>query len=305
MSLGGGQMKKIKIIQNPSSGRIGYEDEFNEVCRLLLNQSHVLHLFKTKKKDDAYFEAMKAAEEGYDMIVVSGGDGTVNEVAKGLFEVKSKIPMAIFRTGTVNDFANHFKLPNTAREFVRMINEFNHIPVDVGVLNGEVFINIAAAGIFTSIAHETKKEVKKYLGRGAYYLEAMVNLRKNLTTSYKLKVTSDEFNKIDDYHLFLITNSSSVGGFDKMSPVAEVQDGYFDCIFLRKAPLMMQAELFMKILMGRHLESQYVDFFRTKKVRIELLEDKPLAIDIDGELGGDFPIDIHVEEGVINVLIDE
>jgi|LGOV01.1.fsa_nt_gb diacylglycerol kinase (ATP) len=295
-------MKKIKIIQNPSSGRIGYEDEFNEVCRLLLQKSFVLHLFKTQKKDDAYYETKLAVKEGYDLIIVAGGDGTVKEVAKGLYESKTNVPMAIFRTGTVNDFANHLKLPRTAEAFIKLIDKQNSIPVDVGVINGDVFINIAAAGIFTSIAHVTKKEVKKYLGRGAYYLEAMANLPRNLTTSYRLRVTSDEFTHEDDYHLFLITNSSSVGGFDKMAPIAEIQDGYFDCIFIRKAPLMMQADIFMKILMGKHLESSYCDFFRSKHIKIELLEDKKLELDIDGEYGGGFPIDIKVENGAIYVL---
>lgn len=298
-------MKKLKIIQNPSSGRIGFEDEFNELCRLLLNRSYVMHLFKTEKKDDAYYEAKLAIAEGYDMIVVAGGDGTVNEVAKALFECKTEVPMAIFRTGTVNDFANHLKLPNTAEAFLKIIEADYKIPVDIGVINGDVFINIAAAGIFTSVAHETKKEVKKYLGRSAYYLEAMINLPKNLSQSYRLKVTSDEFTHEDDYHLFLISNSSSVGGFEKISPIAEIQDGYFDCIFLKKAPIVMQADLFMKILMGKHLGSKYVDFFRTKHVKIELADQQNLDIDIDGEKGGDFPIDIEVMPAAIYVIAEE
>jgi len=298
-------MEKIKIIQNPSSGRVGFEDEFNELCRLLLQKSYVIHLFKTQKKDDAYLETLKAITEGYDIIIVAGGDGTVNEVAKGLYESKTTVPMAIFRMGTVNDFANHLKLPNLAQAFMKIIEKNNSLPVDVGVINGNVFINIAAAGIFTSVAHETKKEIKKYLGRGAYYLEAIANLPKNLTQAYRLKVTSEEFTHEDDYHLFMITNSSSVGGFDKMAPIAEIQDGYFDCIFLKKTPLVMQADLFMRILMGRHLESQYVDFFRSKHIKIELMDDQPLVLDIDGEYGGGFPIDIRVEEGAIYVLADE
>lgn len=298
-------MKKIKIIQNPSSGRLGYEDEFNEVCRLLINQSYVIHLFKTQKKDDAYNETLKAVQEGYDLIIVSGGDGTVNEVAKGLYEMKTDIPMAIFRTGTVNDFANHLKLPTTAPAFLKMIEKQNKIPVDVGVINDDIFINIAAAGMFTSIAHETKKEIKKYLGRSAYYLEAMLNLPKHLTKSYRLKVTSKEFTHEDDYHLFMITNSSSVGGFDKMSPVAEIQDGYFDCIFLRKAPFVIQADIFMKILMGKHLESPYVDFFRSQHIVVELLDNQAMEVDIDGEFGGHFPIDVTVQQGAIYVMTDD
>lgn len=298
-------MIKIKIIQNPSSGKIGFEDEFNDVCRYLLERSYMIHLFKTEKKDDAYFETLKAVKEGFDLILVSGGDGTVNEVAKALYELRTEVPMAIFKTGTVNDFANHLKLPKTAHAFVEMIKKFNAIPVDIGLINGKVFVNIAAAGIFTSVAHDTKKEVKKYLGRSAYYLEAIVNLPRSLTQSYKLKVTSEEFTTVDDYHLFLITNSSSVAGFDKISPIAEIQDGYFDCFFIKKAPIVGQADVFMKILLGKHLDNKYIDYFKTKHIKVELLSDDHLEVDVDGEFGGVLPIDIKVVPSAIRVLIDE
>lgn len=295
---------KIRIIQNPSSGRIGFEDEFQDMCRMLLNNFHCIQLFKTQKKDDAYNETIKAINEGVDLIVVSGGDGTVNEVAKALYETKTSVPMGIFKAGTVNDFANHLKLPSTAREFCKMVEKNNKISVDIGKLNGEVFINIAAAGVFTAVAHQTKKEVKAILGRSAYYLEAIINLPKKLTESYKLKVTSDEFSTIGDYHLFLITNSSSVGGFNKISPIAEIQDGYFDCLFIKKAPLIGQAEIFMKILRGKHLKSEFVDFFRTKHLKVELLDDISLDVDIDGEYGGQFPIEVEVISRGIYVLVE-
>jgi len=295
-------MKKIKIILNPSSGKAGYEDEFNEVCRLLLHKGHTLSLFKTQKKDDAWQATMKAVEEGYDLIVVSGGDGTVNEVAKGLFLAKSQVPMAIFKSGTVNDFACHLQLPVSAHGFVDMIENGNDIPVDIGLLNGEVFINIAAGGIFTSVAHMTKKEVKKYLGRGAYYLEAMSGLPKNLRTSYRLKIESEEFTTEDDYHLFLITNSSSVGGFDRISPAADLQDGVFDCMFIRKAPIVGKADVFMKILMGKHLDNKYIDYFQTKHIKIELIGNDQLDVDVDGEFGGQLPIEIEVKPAGIHIL---
>lgn len=298
-------MEKIKIIQNPSSGRMGYDDEFNEVLRQLLEKSYIMHLFKTQKKDDAYYEAKKAVKEGYDLIIVSGGDGTVNEVAKGLYEMSTDVPMAIFKSGSVNDFANHLQLPNTADAFVKMIENFKSIPADIGLIDGNVFVNIVAAGIFTSIAHETKKEVKKFLGRSAYYLEAMINLPRNLTKSYRLRITSEEFTRVDDYHLFLITNSSSVGGFDKISPTATIQDGYFDCLFIKKAPITGQADVFMKILMGKHLDNKYVDYFRSKEVRIELLSDDELDVDVDGEYGGTFPIEVKALHNRIHVLIEE
>lgn len=297
-------MKKIRIIQNPSSGKVGFEDEFNEVCRLLLEEGYTIQLFKTQKKNDAYEATREAIESGFNLIVVSGGDGTVNEVAKALYDLQTEVPMAIFKTGTVNDFANHLQLPNTAMAFLEMIKTNKKIPVDIGLLNGQAFVNIAAAGIFTSVAHQTKKEVKKYFGRSAYYFEAIANLPKNLRTAYRLRITSEEFTTEDDYHLFLITNSTSVGGFDKISPTAEIQDGFFDCMFVKKAPIVGQADVFMKILMGRHLDNKYVDYFQTQKIKIELLGDEQLEVDVDGEYGGLLPIEIEVKPSAIYVLTE-
>jgi diacylglycerol kinase (ATP) len=297
-------MNKVKIIQNPSSGRVGFEDEFNEVCRLLLEYGYTIQLFKTQKKHDAYEETKRAIKAGFELIVVSGGDGTVNEVAKGLYEMQTTVPMAIFKTGTVNDFANHLKLPSTAFSFLKMLQSENSIPVDIGLLNGQVFINIAAAGIFTSVAHDTKKEVKKYLGRGAYYFEAVSSLPKNLRTSHRLKITSEEFSAVGDYHLFLITNSTSVGGFDKISPTAEIQDGYFDCMFIKKAPMIGQADLFMKILLGKHLENKHIDYFKTKHIKVEVIGDQSLEVDVDGEYGGLLPIEIEVKPSAIYIMTE-
>ncbi len=297
-------MKKIKIIKNPSSGKKGYESEFYTMCNMLLEKSYMIHLFNTKKKYDAYHEAKNTAND-YDIIIVSGGDGTVNEVAKGIYEAKSKTPMAIFMSGTVNDFAKYLKLPANPKKFVDMIEKNKIINIDLGSVNGEIFINVAAAGAFVSIAHSTTKEKKKYLGRGAYYLDGMTSLNKNMKTSYKLRLEVDNEIFEEEFQLFLISNSKSAGGFSNISPRAEIQDGYLDCIFLRKGYFFDQAEVFMKIFKGTHLESEYIKYFKCKKIKIDLLDNKELEMDIDGEKYGEFPVEVNVIENAINIIVEE
>ncbi len=297
-------MKKIKIIKNPSSGKKGSESEFYTMCNLLLEKSYMLHLFNTEKRYDAYHEAKNTAND-YDLIIVSGGDGTVNEVAKGIYEAHSSTPMAIYMSGTVNDFAKYIKMPTNPKKFVDIIEKNNILNIDLGSVNGEVFINVAAAGAFVSIAHSTTKEKKKYLGRGAYYLDGMTSLNKNMKTSYRLRVEVDDQIFEEEFQLFLISNSKSAGGFSNISPKAEIQDGYLDCIFLRKGYFFDQAEVFMKVFRGTHLESEYIKYFRTKKIKIDLLDKKELELDIDGEQYGNFPIEVNVIEHAINILIGE
>ena len=77
-------MEKVKVICNPSSGRQNIQRRVDYLCNLLINDGYIVGKFNTKEKDDAMYETMKAVKEGWDLIVVCGGDGTVNEVAKGI-----------------------------------------------------------------------------------------------------------------------------------------------------------------------------------------------------------------------------
>ncbi len=98
-------MKKVKIIFNPSSGRQLMQRRLDYLVNLLVNGGYTVSKFDTQKKDDAMIETMNSCDGDWDIIVACGGDGTVNEVAKGIAKSQRKIPVAILATGTVNDFA--------------------------------------------------------------------------------------------------------------------------------------------------------------------------------------------------------
>ena len=118
-------MKKTKIIFNPSSGRQATERKLDRLSKLLLDDGYLVSKFITQKKDDAMLETIKTCNEDWDLIIVSGGDGTVNEVAKGIANSNKKVPIAILSSGTVNDFANFMKIPKNINEFYEMIKFIN------------------------------------------------------------------------------------------------------------------------------------------------------------------------------------
>ena len=120
-------------------------------------------------------ETMKACKEDWDIIVASGGDGTVNEVAKGIANSERKIPVAILSSGTVNDFANYMKIPKNIMDFYDMIKRENTIDVDLGKVNSEYFVNVAAGGLLTNVGYQVLPETKMVLGRKrmAYYIEGL------------------------------------------------------------------------------------------------------------------------------------
>lgn len=293
-------MKKVKIIYNPSSGRQLIQWKLDNICKMLIDNGYTISMFKTKKKDDAVNETIKCCQEDWDLIIACGGDGTVNEVAKGIVMGGRKIPVAILAAGTVNDFATYMGLPRTSRSFFDMIENGKAIDVDLGKVNDEYFVNVAASGLLTNVGYQVQPEIKAILGRTAYYLEGLKEIPKQKFKPIKVSFESDEYTMEEDILLFLITNSSSIGGFKKLAPEANVSDGYLDSIIIKKSEVQDLVSIFINIFSGDHINHPNVEYFKTKKIAISTEEDVP--IDIDGEYGGKLPATFEVVPHSFKIL---
>ena len=294
-------MKKIKIISNPSSGRQSIDRRLERIIKILLDQGYTLNKFETKKKNDAMNETIKACEEDWDIIIVSGGDGTVNEVAKGIVNGGRKIPVAILASGTVNDFANYMKIPKDVNDFINMINRFETIDVDLGKLNDDYFVNVAAGGILSNIGYQVLPEAKLVLGRMAYYLEGLKEITLQGIKPINLQIESEEYNGDEEVLLFLISNSSSIGGFKKIAPTADVVDGLLDIVIVKKSDVGNLANIFFNIFSGEHINNPNVIYFKSNKIKLTAIEN--VDIDIDGEYGGKLPATFEALPKAFKILV--
>ena len=293
-------MKKIKIISNPSSGRQSMDRRLERLIKLLLDDGYTLNKYETQKKNDAMNETIKACKEDWDIIIVSGGDGTVNEVAKGIVMSENKIPVAILASGTVNDFANYMKIPKEVNEFYNMIKRFETVSVDLGKLNDSYFVNVAAGGILSNVGYQVLPEAKLVLGRMAYYLEGLREITLQGINPINLKIESDEYNGTEDVLLFLISNSSSIGGFKKIAPKADVLDGLLDIVIVKKSDVGNLANIFFNIFSGEHVNHPNVIYFKSKNIKLTTTDD--VSIDIDGEYGGKLPATFEVLPRAFKIL---
>ncbi len=294
-------MKKVQIIQNPSSGRQQNERKLEKIANILLNEGFLVAKFNTAGKDDAKRETIRAVEEGFDVIIASGGDGTINEVAQGMRATGKKVPVAILPTGTTNDFATYLKLPDTPKEFCEMILRGKTVDADLGLYNDRVFVNVAAAGLFSSVAHEVEKEKKMILGKLAYILEGMKEFTLSRSDVHRLNFYADGEEHTEEAMLFIISNSSSVGGFRYVSPKAEIMDGLLDIVIIKEAEIHEMAEIFFALFQGGHVSHPKVLYFKSDHIVIS--SDKPMVVDIDGEYGGTLPAEFSVVPGAFRVLI--
>lgn len=294
-------MKKVKIIYNPSSGRQTIERRLDRLCKMLLDDGYTINKFITQKKDDAKMETIKTCNEDWDLIIVSGGDGTVNEVATGIANSSRKIPVAILSSGTVNDFANYMKIPQNIIGFYDMIKREKTIDVDLGRVNDDYFVNVAAGGLLSNVGFQVPAETKMVLGRLAYYIEGLKEITLQNFEPIKLNIQSDEYTQNTEVLLFIISNSSSIGGFKKLAPKADVLDGLLDVILIKKSGVQDLASIFFSIFSGEHINHPNVIYFKSKNIKLST--EQNISIDIDGEYGGKLPATFEIVSKAFKIMV--
>ncbi|MDD8049317.1 MAG: diacylglycerol kinase family lipid kinase [Thomasclavelia sp.] len=299
-------MSKALFIINPSSGKEIIQEKLDKIIGQLVLEEIVNHIdvFYTSKKNDAYNKAKEVDDNIYDYIISVGGDGTLNEVASGMVDSNKKTPLVILAAGTVNDFANYLGIPNDITGIVNLIKNNHIITSDIGKINDNYFINVAAGGMFADISFVVSKEDKKKFGPLAYYFNGLVNLSSQLRTDLKLsiKVDDHEYKDVDSY-LFAVTNTNRVGGFDDIMPYADITDGKLDIAIIKKCSVTDLLALIKDFRFGKHSDSPFVIFDQGSNIEITCSNNDTLKIDVDGEEGCNFPVKITNIHNAINIII--
>ena len=202
-------MKKMLFIYNPNAGTGVLKPKLSDVLDIFVKAGYEVTVYPTQ----CYHDAMAKAEsytENYDVVVCSGGDGTLDEVVTAMARRKDPVPIGYIPTGTTNDFANSLHISKDLLEAADTAANGVPFPCDVGVFNDDYFVYIAAFGLFTDVSYETKQSVKNVLGHLAYVLEGTKRLFN--IPSYHIKITHDGETLEDDFVFGMVTNSRSVGG---------------------------------------------------------------------------------------------
>ncbi|UOQ48961.1 diacylglycerol kinase [Gracilibacillus caseinilyticus] len=279
-------MKRARIIYNPTSGREAFKKELPEVLRRFEEAGYETSAHSTTCEGDAISAARKAVERQFDLIIAAGGDGTINEVIQGMAEQDNRPKLAIIPVGTTNDFARALSIPREILKAVNVILENQTRKLDIGKVNDHYFMNIAGAGKLTELTYDVPSKLKTMLGQLAYYLKGIELLLPALKPT-KVQIEYDGKWFDDEIMLFLVSNSNSVGGFEKLAPDAKMDDGYFDLVILRKTNLAEFVRIASLATRGAHLDDKHI--FYTKANRIKVHTEEKMQLNIDGEYGGLLP----------------
>lgn len=275
-------MKRMLFIYNPNAGTGILKPKLSEVLDIFTKGGYEVTVYPTQRTHDAV-EKIQSYEGSYDLLVCSGGDGTLDEAVTGMQLRGTDIPLGYIPAGTTNDFAASLGIPKDILSAAD--TAVNGVPFscDVGMFNDDHFIYIAAFGLFTDVSYETKQSMKNILGHLAYVLEGTKRIFN--IPSYKIKVSHDGESFEDEFIFGMVTNSRSVGGFKGIIGTNVVfDDGEFEVTLIRtpKSPIELN-ELLGAILM-KQINPQRMYSFKSGNVRFECEEEIPWTL--DGEFGG-------------------
>lgn len=279
--------KRMLFLLNPRAGKGQIRTKLLELVDIFVKADYEVILHPTQAAGDGE-EQVKKYMGKVDLIVCSGGDGTLDEVVTGIMECGGDIPIGYIPAGSTNDFASSLFIPKNMKKAAQAIVDGSLYRCDVGKMNQNIFAYIAAFGLFTDVAYETDQDVKNILGHVAYMLEGMKRLFD--VKSYYLKVEKEDGEVMEgDYIFGMVTNSRSVGGFKNLTGKnVDMDDGYFEVTLIRKPrnPLEIQ-EIMTAILMAEDT-SALIDTFKASRLTLESQEAIPWTL--DGEYGGDHAV---------------
>ena len=274
--------KRLLFIYNPRAGKAKIRNRLADILDVFAAQGYEITIHPTQKKGDAT-EIIKDCSRDYDLLVCSGGDGTLDEVVTGMVQRDLRIPIGYIPAGSTNDFGGSLSMPKNMVKAAGIIVSGKNFACDVGRFNGDVFVYIAAFGLFTEVSYGTDQQIKNVLGHMAYLLEGVKSLQS--IRSYHMKITYDDTVIEDDFIYGMITNSMSVGGFKNITGKnVKLDDGVFEVTLIKKPKNAIELNNLMVSLLNRDIDKNAMYCFRTAKISLQC-EDE-VAWTLDGEYGG-------------------
>lgn len=284
-------MKHLFFIFNPQSGKARIRSHLFEIVDFYTRKGYQVTVYPTRTTGDAY-SFLNEMKEEYDLIVCSGGDGTLNEVVSGLLDSKNETPLGYVPSGSTNDFGRSVGIPMELRDALEISCGGKSRRLDVGRINKRHFVYVAAFGAFTRVSYGTPQKMKNSVGYLAYLLQGIRELSE--LHPYRLKVRYESDVIEGEYIVGLILNSFSIAGFkNPISDLTELNDGIFEVLLVKMPKNPMELQSIITALLGDPHNSEHIVCFQASK--LEIWSD-PTDWIVDGEYGGQYDYVVVVNE---------
>ncbi len=267
--------KKILFIINPKSGIGKYKLLASYIEKALDKDLFDYDILYTKYAGHGTELAQEAVRKSYNIVVVSGGDGTINEIAKAL--VGSETLLGIIPVGSGNGLAHHLKIPINPIQAIEIINKTKSITIDTANVNNNLFVSIAGVGFDALVAKKFTKVKRR--GFLSYFKIIAKEYPKYKPLNYVINIDGKQFARKALFISF--ANSDQFGYNTTIAPKAKIDDGMIDVCIVKKIPII-ELPFLAHLLYWKQIDkSKFIETIKGKKIIIE--QEKKSTVNIDGE----------------------
>lgn len=287
--------KKLLLLYNVKAGR-GRIRRKMDALEQIFSEAGYTPIPKMLRFGQNPFEG---ESDDIDLVVICGGDGTINYVVNAMRAMNLDYPIGIIPAGTANDFAGALGVSARTLKAAEQIVKGTEQRIDCGRVNGMYFVNIFSFGMFTTTSQHTPEKIKRHIGKAAYLIEGSKELHNREFIPLHIVHDNGEFEV--DSMITLIFNGETAGRFP-IARDASIRDGLLDCMIMRKCGTFDGAWAAAKlILLGR--ENEDIIHIRSKKLQIT----SPLSplTDMDGQPSAEFPLEIECLPGNLRIIVPE
>ncbi|MBR2073350.1 MAG: YegS/Rv2252/BmrU family lipid kinase, partial [Alistipes sp.] len=255
-------MKQAILLYNPQAGRGRVAHKLEEIIEIFAEAGYYMRAVEIRFDGNPF-----DGYEDVDLAVVAGGDGTLNYIVNAMMRRGLHLTLGILPAGTANDFAGALGMSNNLLRAARQIAYGTAEPIDCGCVEqmnhpdvpAIYFVNIFSFGIFTTTSQHTPEELKHIMGRAAYMVEGLKELKK--LHGIPLTITSEGEAFYYPTLMGLVFNGETAGRMP-LARMASLRDGVFDCLFLRKRETAFQSACDM-LLYVIGIRTSAVKYLRT------------------------------------------
>jgi diacylglycerol kinase (ATP) len=302
-------MPRMKLILNPRSdlgnaeAKSAHWTKLVEEQALLASQggeAYEVDWVTTEQQGHAVDLAYRAAQEGYDIVVAFGGDGTVHEVVNGLMRVEAgqRPCLGVVPVGSGNDFADNLGLPSAPEKAIHCLFSGRTRPVDAATIGDgrrtEYWNNTLGFGFSGAVNIATRSKAR-YRGFLLYFVSVLETILLN-PQELNATIQFDDQQPFDRLVTMIsICNGRAEGGGFPVAPHAVVDDGLLSYVILRRLSRLQMCYFLLVVMMAQH--PKYRRFFQLGSARrIRITSDRPMAIHTDGEVFSQWDEDIRQVE---------
>jgi diacylglycerol kinase (ATP) len=234
-----------------------------------------------------------------DLVLVGGGDGTIGCAASVLAHTRTTL--GVLPLGTANDFARTLDIPSALPAAVDTLLAGKVVDVDLGRVNGSVFLNVASLGLSVGVTRRLTPGLKRRLGRLAYPAATLAAYRHHRPFAARLELDDGSALELADLMQVAVGNGRHYGGGLTVSPTASIDDHLLDVYAIEKGRLRDHVSVARLLRSGHLIEHDRVHHLTTRRLRV--VTDEPLDVNLDGELAAMTPATFEVDRNALHVVV--